>query len=134
MLYLGLMAKSPRKPSYRYFLEKEMEREGFPRLEAVGIRIGELTDIVPESLEFGFDILIVDTLLAGAKLKIERVPVKGTCRNCACEFAVENLQFLCPSCGGHSIKTTQGQELDICFLEIEESIADEEKITEVWPG
>jgi len=115
-------------------VQEEMRRRGSSRLRVIGLRIGELTDIVPESLEFGFNILIADTELAGARLEIERVPVQGHCRDCDCEFEVRDLQFLCPNCGGRSIKTICGQELDICFLEIEESIKGEGKTTEVWPG
>jgi len=37
-------------------------------IRAVGVRIGVMTDIVPEALEFGFDIIVKDTALDGCCL------------------------------------------------------------------
>lgn len=110
----------------------EMERRGLSKVQAVGLRIGELTDIVPASLEFGFNVCVSETPLEGAELNIEILPVKGQCRQCKCEFEVEDLQFICPACGGRSIKTVQGQELDICYLEVDETKSVEEKAA-TWP-
>ena len=36
------------------FLEKEQTRRGLAAIKAVGLRIGEMSDLVPEALEFGF--------------------------------------------------------------------------------
>lgn len=112
----------------------EMSRRGLRSVRGVGLRIGELTDIVPESLEFGFDVLISSTALAGAQLEIERVPIRGQCRDCGSEFTVEDMQFLCPACGANRVKLLQGQELDICYLEVDETIADKGKTALSWPG
>ena len=112
----------------------EMEKRGLKKLSGVGLRIGALTDIVPESLEFGFNLLVADTPMTGAKLRIERVPVKGRCRECGTEFKVEDMQFLCPSCKARGIDLLQGQELEICYLDVDEANVDEGKAAQSWPG
>jgi hydrogenase nickel incorporation protein HypA/HybF len=99
---------------------KEMDTRRLTSVSAVAVRVGALTDIVPESLEFGFDVLIRDTRLASAKLVIERVPVKGDCRACGKPFEVNEFVFVCSECGSVDIDVTQGMELDIAYLEVED--------------
>lgn len=89
-------------------------------IRAVGVRIGVMTDIVPEALEFGFDIIVKDTALDGCCLKIERIPVRGTCRSCRKFIEVEDFVFICPHCAFRDLEITQGQELDIAFIEIDD--------------
>ncbi len=99
---------------------KEMSERNLRSVSAIALRIGAMTDIVPEALEFGFEVLIRETPLHGARLKIERVPVKGHCRACGTEFEVEEFIFVCPECSSGDIIVTQGTELDIAYLEVED--------------
>jgi hydrogenase nickel incorporation protein HypA/HybF len=85
---------------------------------AIGLRIGELTDVVPEALEFGFEAITAGTLLEGTKLVIERTPVTGQCRDCAKSFVVREFAFVCPECNGAAIDLVQGNELDIAYVEV----------------
>ncbi len=98
----------------------EMSRRHLRRIEAIGLRIGALSDIVPEALEFGFQALTADTLLAGVRLEIEHIPVRGHCNNCHQDFEVQKFIFVCPQCGAVEVKVSQGTELDIAYLEIDE--------------
>jgi hydrogenase nickel incorporation protein HypA/HybF len=99
---------------------KEAEKQAFPKVISVAVRIGALTDIVPDSLQFGFDTIIIDTPIAGATLKIESIPVKGKCRACQKDFEVEEYIFVCPNCFSGDIEVMQGQELEIAYIEIED--------------
>lgn len=99
---------------------KEMGDRRLASVAAIAVRVGALTDIVPESLEFGFEVLIRDTALASTRLKIERVPVKGHCRACLKPFEVHEFIFVCPECQSVDIEVTQGTELDIAYLEVED--------------
>jgi hydrogenase nickel incorporation protein HypA/HybF len=98
---------------------EEMKKRNIASVTTVGLRIGFLTDVVPEALQFGFEVLIADTPLAGTRLKIERIPVKGVCRACHDSFEVEDFVFVCPACYSTDIEMTQGDELDIAYLEVE---------------
>ena len=90
-------------------------------IRAVGVRIGVMTDIVPEALEFGFNVIVKDTALDDCCLKIERVPVRGTCLACRQPIEVADFVFICPHCASRDLEVTQGQELDIAFLEIDDA-------------
>ena len=43
------------------------------RVRAVRVRVGEAAGVVPESLDFCFDAIVIDTPFASAHLEIDRV-------------------------------------------------------------
>jgi hydrogenase nickel incorporation protein HypA/HybF len=98
----------------------EIEKQNLKKVLSVKIRVGVLTDIVPDSLLFGFDALTADTVLADTKLEIETVPIKGICSGCNNYFEVEEFTFVCPNCSSYDIEMKQGNELDIAHLEVED--------------
>jgi hydrogenase nickel incorporation protein HypA/HybF len=98
---------------------RAIENRPQSRVLIVRVKIGELSEIVPDSLQFGFESLIIDTPLAGAKLEIEKVPIVGKCVKCGHEFTVEEFLFICPQCFSSDITMIQGDELEIVNLEME---------------
>ncbi len=98
----------------------EMKRRKLSHITSVGLRIGAMSDIVPEALEFGFQALIAETSLADTRLEIERVPVRGHCHKCGVDFEVQKFVFVCPECGAVEVHVSQGTELDIAYLEIDD--------------
>jgi len=86
----------------------------------VSLKIGDLAGIFPDSLSFCFDLLAKDTIVEGALLTIEKVPVRGYCPHCNRDFLVEEHQYLCKECGNPKIELTTGRELQIDHLEIED--------------
>ncbi len=96
----------------------EMKNRHLPSVSAIALRIGVLTDVDPDALSFGFEILAKETPLGPVKLSIQRVPVRGVCESCNAEFEVEEFVFVCPRCSSRSIKLTSGTELDIAYLEV----------------
>ncbi|UCD64103.1 MAG: hydrogenase maturation nickel metallochaperone HypA [Candidatus Zixiibacteriota bacterium] len=96
----------------------EAARRNLKAITAVGLRVGDLTDIVPEALEFGFSAIISNTPLQGVRLEIERVPLGGTCRACSESFDIKEMVFACPRCGSGKIKIDRGEELDIAYIEV----------------
>lgn len=99
----------------------ELQSRNLTRVQVIGVKIGVLSGILPDALEFGFDALIRDTPLAGAKLAIEHIPVSGTCQACGREFVLDELDFACPACGSTDLKMTAGDELRIAYLEVEDA-------------
>ncbi len=98
----------------------EVERQGYGNLIEVGLRVGELTDIVTDSLCFGFEVLSRDTILRDTKLVIEQVPVSGECLTCRKKTSINIPVFQCEYCGGFEIKVVNGQELDIAYLKVDD--------------
>ena len=97
-------------------VQGEMERRGLSGIKEAGLRLGALSGFDAGALAFSFEAAVVDTALAGAVLKIEPVPVKGTCRSCGHDFEVDEFVFICPRCGSADMDMTQGEELDIVYL------------------
>jgi hydrogenase nickel incorporation protein HypA/HybF len=92
----------------------------YRRISAVGLRIGALTDLVPDALEFGFAATARGTPLESTRLEIEQVPITGRCRSCARSFPVERFVFACPGCGTREITVESGNEIEIAYLKVED--------------
>jgi len=99
---------------------KEIDKQNLKKVLLIKLRVGALTDIVLDSLQFGFEALTLGTVLSETKLEIESVPIKGICRNCNNYFEVEKFIFVCPKCSSYYIDMKQGNELDIAHLEVED--------------
>jgi hydrogenase nickel incorporation protein HypA/HybF len=77
------------------------------RVHRLRVVIGALGNVVPEALEFAFDVAGEGTVAAGAELEIVEVPVTVRCNACGAESRLEDFAFLCPACG--SLNRPQGQ-------------------------
>jgi hydrogenase nickel incorporation protein HypA/HybF len=89
-------------------------------VRAVTVRVGALSGIVADSLEFCFSAIVAGTPYGGASLSIERVPTRALCNGCAREFAIDGLVFRCPHCDGPSIRLVSGDELQVTSVELAE--------------
>ena len=89
-------------------------------VRAVGIRIGDLTDVSSEALQFGYQIACQGTALAGSQLQIAAVPVAAHCKICRRQTEIEQYLFLCSHCGSADIEVTSGLELDLAWVDIDD--------------
>ena len=96
----------------------EISERNYATVIAIGLRIGELTDVVPEALEFGFEAITAGTSLEKTKLVIEKTPITGSCRSCSKTFAIHDFAFVCPECGATGVDIVKGNELDIAYIEV----------------
>ncbi len=103
-------------------VERHVPRESAADVAAIRLRIGELSGIVPESLDFCFSALVRETALAEARLEIERIPIRARCIDCLAEFGVEESRFLCPSCSGGALEILSGRDLHVVDIELHERI------------
>jgi len=99
----------------------ERERLNGARVTKVGVRIGELAGVDPEALGFGFEILVKDSGLEPLRLEIESVPRRHECSQCRHVFTVVDYRVDCPACGSTETRCIGGDELDLAYLEVEES-------------
>jgi hydrogenase nickel incorporation protein HypA/HybF len=94
------------------------------RVKEVRLRVGVLASVIPESLEFCFEIASEGTPLEGAKLVVEVLPVIVHCEPCSLDSELEGVQsFRCPRCGELCGEIKQGRELEIVDIEIDEAEA-----------
>jgi len=100
-------------------IEQTISQYEIRRVLQVKLKVGELTNAEPEALQMVFEAFCKNTICEGAELIVERVPVRGHCRNCQHEFAVKTMFFLCPKCQNTSIEVIQGEELLLESVEVE---------------
>lgn len=89
------------------------------KVQRVVIEVGKLAAILPEAIQFCFDICSQGTIVEGAQLQIIEVPGLARCRVCGTEMEVDMLFGVC-TCGSTDLQVLQGEELKITALEIEE--------------
>ena len=103
-------------------VREEMTARGCTRLERVELECGALSGVVPDSLQFCFEVLLRETPWPEARLVIHTIPLRLRCFSCGHSFGGEAGQDAlwqpCPHCGeqfGHTVE--QGKELRISQLE-----------------
>ncbi len=101
-------------------LTDEAKKRPNSRLVGVGLRIGEVSGINAESLEFCLQSLVKDTDLAAIGIEIERAPRRHRCPACRHEFDVVEFDPTCPGCGEFQTELISGDEMEISYLEVEE--------------
>lgn len=100
-------------------LEEEVEQRGCGAPEAVHIRVGALSGVVPEALRSAYELAAQQTAFAGSRLVIEEVPVVIYCGSCGRQHQAEApAWFCCPACGTPSAEVVSGRELEISALEL----------------
>lgn len=88
------------------------------KVKQVNLKIGGLTNVVPDCVEFYFAIMTKGTIAEGAGLSIEEVPVKAKCLTCSREFEPDDLVFFCPDCGD-AAELVSGRELAVTSIDID---------------
>jgi hydrogenase nickel incorporation protein HypA/HybF len=101
-------------------VRREAEKRPGAHVAKVGVRVGALSGVEPEALNFGFSALVQGTDLDPVALEIERVPRRQHCPACDLTFAVQDESLACPRCSHVETVFAGGDELDIAYLELEE--------------
>jgi hydrogenase nickel incorporation protein HypA/HybF len=83
----------------------------------VCVEVGRLSGVVPDALQFCFELATVGTTLDGAALDIVSQPGRGHCRDCAAEFDTDDFLALC-DCGSADVEVLGGRELRIREVEV----------------
>lgn len=99
--------------------EQAARAAGAERVVAVRLRLGRLSGLVPEALEFGFEFAAQGTTLQGARLEIERVDPVVWCPTCETAVTLATTtRFRCPACDTPSAQVLAGRELELRSLEV----------------
>jgi hydrogenase nickel incorporation protein HypA/HybF len=93
-------------------------REQIEAVRGIKIRVGRLSGVVPDSLDFCFNAIVSDTDMRRASLVIEQVPTASECRDCMHRFQVEEFDFACPACRSTNLELISGKELEIIEIEL----------------
>ena len=86
----------------------------------VGLKIGELSGVEPDSLRFCFEALVAGSDLDPLGLDVEYCPWTNRCRACGDAFRVVDYNLKCPACGSPDSEPAGGEELQVAYVELEE--------------
>ena len=97
---------------------RHARQAGGTRIHRLRMRIGPLSGVVPETLEFAFEIVAKGTIAEGGQLEIERVPIVCYCGPCAAEFTAADMLCECPTCKTPSFDVRSGREMHLMSVEV----------------
>ncbi len=93
--------------------------EGRP-VTQVTVRIGHLRQVVPDALQFGWEMLTDTTDLKGCALVIEQVPATVVCLECAAQTTLDMPILCCAACDSFEVKLVTGEEFHIVSMDVAE--------------
>jgi hydrogenase nickel incorporation protein HypA/HybF len=93
-------------------------KENATEIKEMTVCIGKMSGVVPEALQFAFDVIIKGTIAENSTLKIELLPVICYCDNCQQKFQPHEWFFQCPNCHQFTNNIIQGKEIQLISLEI----------------
>ena len=93
---------------------------GGRRVTLVQLRLGELRQVVPDSLAFYFEHVARGTLCEGAALEYEIVTAHLGCAHCRAAWQLDEASFRCPQCGSADVAIEAGNEFEVESIEVEE--------------
>jgi hydrogenase nickel incorporation protein HypA/HybF len=90
-------------------------------VSTIHVRIGQLRQVVPDTLVFCWDLVSADTALAGSRLEVESVKARVRCRSCEAITEIGDLPILvCDGCKGIDTELLSGEEFLVTALDLAE--------------
>ena len=90
-------------------------------VSVVSLDVGELRQVVPETLVHCWDVSTRGTALAGSRLDVTAVPAVIECRACGNGVRMEDVPvMLCPKCGSIDTVVINGEEFLVRSIDVKE--------------
>ena len=86
----------------------------------VNVRIGHLRQVVPDALQFSWEMLTTSTELSDTELLIELVPARVECTACGAETKLDLPILMCGTCGSFDVRLLSGEEFLVVSMEVAE--------------
>ena len=103
---------------------RNVSPEDLPRVLAVRLRLGAMSGIVRDSLDFSFTAVTYGTPLERAVLEFEERPFVIRCRTCGERTSNELGIAVCDLCGSADTQVESGTELDIIHVELQDRLTE----------
>lgn len=98
-------------------IDEIIKKEKLEKVDKVNLLIGEMLQIIPETLVFAFDSVKKGTKCEKSTLNIEIQPVLIKCNICKSNYELGEDQFICPNCKNNDFEIFSGKELIIKSIE-----------------
>lgn len=100
-------------------IHQSVPSEELVDVRIVRMKIGALSGVVADSLNFCFTAIASQTPLAKARLEIEQIPFTVRCNSCNKTFENDIGYVVCPECGGIETSIVSGRELQVMEIELD---------------
>lgn len=90
-------------------------------VKTVHVRIGQLRQIVPDTLLYCWEMTTTDTPLDHTSLRVESIPGALHCATCDTVQTLESPVLICNSCAGQDVEIIAGEEFLITTLDLAEA-------------
>jgi hydrogenase nickel incorporation protein HypA/HybF len=97
-------------------VKQEANKNGITVVEEILIEIGDLSGVEANIFFSALQMVVKDTLLENATIKINRTPGKGRCKSCNLEFEMKTFFDQCPQCQSFTSEIIDGQEFRVVSL------------------
>ena len=97
------------------------EKNDVRRVVTIRLQVGKLSDLEDDWLQRYFDYVSRGTPAEGARLEIERTPIRLECDDCGESYTVASageIDAPCPGCGGSNARLVAGREYFIKNMEV----------------
>ncbi len=93
---------------------------GAARVTQIHVRIGQMSSVVDDSVQFYWGLIARDTCAQDATLVFERIPATFHCTECGATSTLQAAEdYVCPQCGSPDLMLDGGEELYIDSIEVE---------------
>lgn len=89
---------------------------------ALRVRVGPLSGVVIEALQFAFEALTPGTPAEGARLDIDQTVPVFHCPRCGADYETPVGSYECPSCGAAGGELRGGNELELISIEVPDHV------------
>jgi hydrogenase nickel incorporation protein HypA/HybF len=91
------------------------------QVDVIHVQVGQLRQVVPDTLVFCWTLVTADTNLDGSALEVERVPAVLACKKCGVEGPLgDSFAMACAACGGIDVSVVAGEEFLVTALDLAE--------------
>jgi hydrogenase nickel incorporation protein HypA/HybF len=91
--------------------------EGRP-VSQVTVQVGHLRQVVPDALQFSWEVVSSSTEFKDAALVIEQVPAVVECADCGARTTLDVPILACGTCEGFDVRLLSGEELLVVSIEL----------------
>ena len=87
------------------------------KVNSIRVSVGVYSGVNPEALNFSFPLASEGTVVEGAELLIDTVPLTVVCGECG-KGPVDSSSLCCPMCGSNKITIKTGRDLFVSSIDL----------------
>lgn len=97
---------------------EEEKKYNFNKVKEINIKVGELTCLVPDCINYYFNIISKGTVAENASINVIKMPIVIKCGKCDYSGAINLSEYECPKCRSYDFKIIEGNEFYLESMEV----------------